>query len=464
VTPKLAEYRRWMERYTELMNSIFARRATPTALGDALSALHSALAALENPTTVEERRTLVHALVDYSDMFTGKIEGPEADAQHKLRARRQAFDVAAELASDDPIRAEAAVKLGMALLASDFVRAAELIRDGLRVLESGHDVSPSWLINARDFGAEHPHTVEAELYDHRAEARCFFAPPKAAEILVGDAECTGESAEMELTRLRERHDQDVSRSTVVVLGIEHADQRAADEHACGGRAHHHHTVRRESAKFDVGFRQRLRQRQVESFHRPQNNRHCLRIPNFVDLDRCGATPRHPISSRTSARTLAHECGIHLSARVRLAGIGTMAAEYALYLVSPGSARELLARLVGSPDETDAELDRGRARVGLISLAVWRLPEPTGERISTDFGISATVGIGFRLDVDHVDDAFQEMLHLVRTIIDTEAGDCALVSPGETAILRRKNGKRSLSKQVPWDATDLAILGDDWSLE
>jgi len=150
VTPKLTEYRRWMTRYSELIESILARRAAPTALGEALDALLRALAALEDPTTLEERRTLVYALIDYSNMFNGQIEGHESDARQRLRARERAFEVAASLQLDDPVRAEASVRLGIALLDTGSARAAELIRDGLRVMEATPGARQPWLINARE--------------------------------------------------------------------------------------------------------------------------------------------------------------------------------------------------------------------------------------------------------------------------------------------------------------------------
>src|SRR5690349_12947737 len=117
-----------MTRYDGLVRSVMAGRGTPTALGEAIDALQRALAALENPTTLEERQVLVRALVDYSNMFTGAIEGPEADARSKLNARERAFAEAQQLAADDPVRAEAAVRLGIALLGTNATRSEQLIR------------------------------------------------------------------------------------------------------------------------------------------------------------------------------------------------------------------------------------------------------------------------------------------------------------------------------------------------
>jgi hypothetical protein len=63
-------------------------------------------------------------------------------------------------------------------------------------------------------------------------------------------------------------------------------------------ANDHHPVRRESANLNVGFCNRLGQRQVESFHRPHHKCHCLRIPTFVDPERRRATSRYPIKERS----------------------------------------------------------------------------------------------------------------------------------------------------------------------
>lgn len=150
MTPKLAEYHRWMKTFSDHIQSIMAGRGAPQALGEALAARERAIAALENPTTLEERRMLVFTLIDYSNIFTGQIEGREEDARHRLNARMRAFDAAAELAADEPIRAEASVKLGMALLDSNAERAAELIRTGLAVLDRVDGMSKAWLINARE--------------------------------------------------------------------------------------------------------------------------------------------------------------------------------------------------------------------------------------------------------------------------------------------------------------------------
>ncbi len=139
-----------MKRYSELIESILGGGAAPGALGDAFDALHRAIAALDDPTTVEERQTLVHALVDYSNMFDGQIEGPEADALSRRRARERAFEVAQALEANDPFRAEATVKLGMVCLEGDVARAEQLIREGLRVMESTEGARQAWLINARE--------------------------------------------------------------------------------------------------------------------------------------------------------------------------------------------------------------------------------------------------------------------------------------------------------------------------
>jgi len=139
-----------MRTFSDLIQSIMAGRGGSQALGEALAARERAITALENPNTLEERRTLVFTLLDYSNMFNGQIEGREADARHKLRARQRAFDVAAQLPADDPMRAEASIRLGIASLDVNAERAAELIRDGLAMLDNGEGANKAWVINARE--------------------------------------------------------------------------------------------------------------------------------------------------------------------------------------------------------------------------------------------------------------------------------------------------------------------------
>ena len=139
-----------MTRYNELVQAIIDGRVNSRALTAAFAAIERAIAALENPTTEEERRVLVRALVDYSNTFDGSIEGPDLDARTRWRARQRAFEAAQQLAVDDPVRAEASVKLGMALLVDEPARAEQLIREGLRVMDTTDGASKVWLINARE--------------------------------------------------------------------------------------------------------------------------------------------------------------------------------------------------------------------------------------------------------------------------------------------------------------------------
>ncbi|MFN0247590.1 MAG: hypothetical protein ACKV2T_11955, partial [Kofleriaceae bacterium] len=112
-----------------------------------------------------------------------------------------------------------------------------------------------------------------------------------------------QSAQMELVRFRKRHRQHVARAALIIVSLEHTDQRPTDEHARRRATHDHRTVRRESTNLEIQFSAYRGQRQLESFHRRKNNCHCLRIPTFLDLVRCRATARYPITSSAAARTL-----------------------------------------------------------------------------------------------------------------------------------------------------------------
>ncbi len=108
--------------------------------------------------------------------------------------------------------------------------------------------------------------------DHRSKPFRLLLASQPAQIFVADPECSRESPEVELLRLRERHSQYVPRSPVVVVDIEPADQRAADVHTRDAIAHEHRTVRRETADIVRGRRRSIRQGQVESFHRHEDIR------------------------------------------------------------------------------------------------------------------------------------------------------------------------------------------------
>lgn len=131
----------------------------------------------------------------------------------------------------------------------------------------------------------------------RSEPTGLFLAAKLTQALLGHPERHGQPAQVQHLRLRQRHDEHVARTAILVLLAELTEQEPAQEHARSAVPNHDDTVLREPVDFVRQLLRRFLQWQGENFHHPQDIRQLSEIPKLIDLRSNRVTPRHQINSR-----------------------------------------------------------------------------------------------------------------------------------------------------------------------